>query len=124
MNAESGVSCVKLKELLQTSEGNLVKQLIDTETTLKSSARDQHGELKMDIHIEWTKELSFLYHNSINQALKTVKIPKIARLQMEELELDEAKNVTRKERHIERTKMAVISQAVYKLSGRYTNEIF
>ena len=124
VNAESGESCVKLKELLQTSEGNLVKQFTDAEASLKFSAGDQKNELKMHIHMEWTEELHILIHNSINQALKSVKIPGIARVQMEELELDEAKNVPGIERQIECAKMDVISQAENELSGWYTDELF
>ena len=125
VNAESGVSCVKLKELLQTSEGNLVKQFIDAEASLKTSTGDQQKELKMHIHMEWTEELLVLVHNSINQALKTVKIPKIARVQMKELEINETKKVPRTERKVTCGKIKIKSQARNKmLFGWYTDELF
>ena len=124
VNTESGESCVKLKELLQTSEGNLVKQFIDAEASLKSSVRDQQKELKTHIHMEWTEELHVLVHNSINKALKTVKIPKTAGVQMEEIELDETKNVPPTERQVDCAKMDVISQSANKKFWHYTDEIW
>ena len=51
VNAESVVSYNKLKELLPTSEGNLLKQFIDAEAALKSSAGDQQKKNWRRIYI-------------------------------------------------------------------------
>ena len=117
------INCM-LKELLQISEGNLVKSFTAIQDKLETLVPDEIEQLKSHTYLQWTEDLEVLIQQSIINVLKEVRIPAIKNIQIEELELDLMKNIPRTGRQVGCARMDVISQEEKKIVWKYTDDLF
>ena len=122
--AESDKKHLQLRELLQMSDGNLVKCFYSSRAEFKKLIKDQAAHLMSHTYLQWTEDLSVVIANSIQEMLNTIQIPAIESIQMEEIELCETSNFPRKECQVECEKMEVKSQARNECFGMYVDELF